>query len=45
MSKEFEQFLKEQEIPVFMFKMLPKQMQQDIENKYFELKKENENAN
>lgn len=43
MTKEFENFLKNENIPVVMFKVLPKPMQRDIENKYYELKKENEN--
>ena len=43
MSKEFENFLKEQNIPLFMFKMLPEPLQKDIEDKYNELRKEQNN--
>ena len=43
MSKEFENFLKEQNIPLVMFKMLPKPLRKDIEDKYNELRKEQNN--
>lgn len=43
MSKEFEDFLKNENIPVIMFKMLPKPLQADIEKKYYELKESEEN--
>ena len=42
MNDEFLKFLKKENIPLVMFKMLPKKLQKDIENKYYELKKENE---
>lgn len=37
-NPEFEEFLKGQEIPLFMYKMLPDNLKSDIQNKYFELK-------
>lgn len=42
---EFEQFLKEQGIPLFMYKMLPDNLKSDIQNKYFELKESEEKKN
>ena len=42
MAKDFENFLIEQQIPLWMYKMLPSPLKKDIEDKYNELTKEDE---